>query len=246
VVWKNVEAGLTGAGDVDYLAPAEEWDGIEHDYLRWARDGGLGPVIVCRHVPSALFLVALPEPGSDDRWLQLDVRARVTFRGATVLRAGDAGPLAQLDERGFRRLRPGAEGLLKLVVSGIAPSGRPKAATLAKEGVAALLRSDPAGAEAAAAVFGPLAGAARRAARAAADGGWDRRAAAALQAWALARAPAAPAVLAGQVLARRAKATCPLLRTGIGAGRRAPEPRAEWVAGVARDHIVHGWTAPYA
>ncbi|HEX2236751.1 MAG TPA: hypothetical protein VHK89_10800, partial [Actinomycetota bacterium] len=154
VVWKNVEAGLTGEGDLDYLAPVEDWDAIEHDYLRWARDCGLGPVVVCRHVPSALFLVALAEPGSTDRWLQLDVRARVTFRGATVLRAGEVHALTQPDERGFRRLRPGCEGLLKLVVSGIAPGGRPKEANLRREGVAELLRADPGGAEPAAALFG--------------------------------------------------------------------------------------------
>jgi hypothetical protein len=243
-VWKNADAGLSGEGDVDFLAPAEDWDLIEHEFLRWARDVGLGPVIVCRHLPGALFLAALPAgPG---RWLQLDVRAYVTFRGALLLRPVEAASasLGEMDERGFRRLRPGVEGLVKLVVSGVGPGGRPKPRGLAKEGVVELLQRDPAGMEAGTRLFDPFDGVALRGARAASIGGWDRAAMAALEASALVRALARPPVLAGQALGRRAKRVCVLLRTGIRAGRMVPEPRSAWLEEVAGSHIVHGWSPP--
>jgi hypothetical protein len=241
-VWKNAEAGLAGEGDVDFLAPQGEWDAIEHDFLRWARDHELGPVIVCRHLPGAMFLVALP-PGPE-AWLQLDVRARVTWRGATLLEAGDAEPYTELDERGFRRLRPGAEGVLKLFVNGVAPGGRRKGAGLAREGVGALLERDPTGVAQAAALFGVLAPLVQAATAAVAAGRWPRRALAAIESVTLLRAPLEPVVLVGQAAARRAKRRCPVMVAGTRGGRRVPQPREEWLVRVARTHIVHGWMPP--
>jgi hypothetical protein len=238
-VWKNAEAGLAGEGDVDFLAPDAEWDAIEHDFLRWARDHHLGPVIVCRHLPGAMFLVALPPgPGA---WLQLDVRARVTWRGATLLEAGDAEPYTELDDRGFRRLRPGAEGLVKLFVNGVAPGGRRKDAGLAREGVGALLERDRTGVAHASALFGVLAPLVHAAAVAVAGGQWPRRALVAIESATLLRAPLAPPVLVGQAASRRAKRRCPVMAAGIRGGRRVPEPREEWLERVARTHIVHEW-----
>jgi hypothetical protein len=242
LVWKNVEAGLAGEGDVDFLAPEADWDAIEHDFLRWARDHALGPVVVCRHVAGAMFLVALPPQGGP--WVQLDVRARVTWRGATVLDARAAHALAEMDERGFRRLRPGAEGLIKLFLNGVAPGGRRKDAGLAREGVIDLLGRDPAGVERTAALFGLLAPLGRAAARAATTPAWPRAAMAALEGATVLRAALVPTVIAGQARARRAKARCPVLRAGIEGGRRVPGGRDEWLVRVARSHIVHDWLPP--
>jgi hypothetical protein len=235
-VYKNADAGLAGAGDVDFLAPEGDWDALELDFLSWARAEGLGSVIACRHMPGALFLIALRR---GEAWLQLDVRARITWRGATLLEPERAAQLMETDGRGFRRLRPGAEGVVKLVVSGVAPGGRPKPRGLAKERVRELLASDPEGARAAAGAFGVAAPAVRRGAAAAASGGWDGRAMAAVEVWALARAPAAPATLMGQARARRAKRDCLVLRTGIASGRMVPDDPAEWLRSVEETHCVH-------
>ncbi|CAN5212054.1 hypothetical protein BH18GEM1_BH18GEM1_23330 [soil metagenome] len=58
-VWKNVEAGLTGDGDVDFVASMEEWDDIEAEVRQGAAGERLGPVFACRHVPGSLFLIAV-------------------------------------------------------------------------------------------------------------------------------------------------------------------------------------------
>jgi hypothetical protein len=238
-VSKNADRALAGDGDIDFLAPEEHWDAIELEFLRWARASDLGPVPVCRHVPGALFLVALGDGRGP--WFQLDVRARATFRGSTLLRPQDATPLTEMDGRGFRRLRPGAEGLLKLVASGIAPGGRPKPDNLRRERVAELVGRDLAGTRRAAAGFGALAAAAVRAAQAVARGDWDRPSALALEARACARALVEPRVARAQLAARVAKKRCPLVATGIGRGRRVPDERDAWLELVSRTHPVHGY-----
>ncbi|MFN2490195.1 MAG: hypothetical protein ABR529_10760, partial [Actinomycetota bacterium] len=195
-VWKNIEAGLTGEGDVDFIAPVGEWDAIEHEFLRWARVHEVGPVVVCRHAPGALFLIALG--GRDEPWLQLDVRAHATLRGATVFRVEDALPLIEFDGRGFRRLQAGAEGIFKLVTSGLAPGGRPNPRGLRKERVAELLRDDPQAAAAATHTFGIARAALQAGAGAVAAGGWDRGAMARVEAYVMLRGMRTPHTAVGQ------------------------------------------------
>ena len=237
-VWKNADDALNGAGDVDCMAPRRHWDDVEHRFLRWARAHGLGPVVVCRHAPGALFLVAL-DP-SDGPWLQLDVRSVATLRGAPVCDAEDVAGLAIADERGFRRLAPGAEGALKLVISGIAPGGRPNLRGLRKERVGELLRADPSGVRRAARLFGPAEGALLAGAEAAAAGSWNRRAMALVEGSVMLRVLRRPTSPMAQLGMRRAKRRCPVLVTGIRHGRTIPGARAEWLRTVAETHIVHG------
>ena len=142
----------------------------------WATHVGLGPVVVCRHVPDGMFVVALD---AEREFFQLDVRSRATYRGATVFRAHDLVPMTEMDPRGFRTLRPGAEGLLKLVLKGVDRAGRPRPQNLRKECVLELMGRDAAGVRQAAALFGTrihcpdrddaLLGAARRTAAALLD-----------------------------------------------------------------------------
>ena len=236
-VWKNVEAGLNGSGDVDYAAPTTDWATIESAFLKWAGTQGLGPVVACRHVPDALFLIALDR--SKGAFAQLDVRGRATFRGSRIFHPEDLRTLSQRDERGFRRLRPGAEGLIKLVLNGVAAGGRPKPRGLGKEGVGALLGGDPDGARLAARLFGLARPAAAAGAAAAATGVWDRRAMVLVELRALALTPLNPDIVWKRLAARRVKRTCPVLVAGIDHGRCIPGDLDAWVAEVALDHAVH-------
>src|SRR5207247_2510589 len=140
---KNAEAALRGDGDVDLLAPRRDWDAVAAEFGRWADRYGLGPRMECRHVPGALFLTAADPV--DGGAFELDVKARVTHRGAVLVRPRDLGPLSVLDERGIRRLRPGAEGLLKLVVNGTHRTGAPRHDRIRREAIVECIGHDPQG-----------------------------------------------------------------------------------------------------
>lgn len=237
-VWKNADAGLDGTGDIDFVAPRSTWPAVEGAFRSWARDETMGPVIACRHMPDTIFLIAVDRVRTD--FVQLDVRSRMTFRGSTVFVAEDLRSCFELDDRGFRRLRAGAEGLLKLVVSGIAPGGRSKDRSLAKEGVVELLSRDPRGLEAAAALFGPVGAAARSGAEALTEGRWNRRAMAAVEAWFVVKGLTEPLTALGRARAKRAKAGCELIQTSIRSSRRIPGDLDEWLARVEQDHAPSG------
>jgi hypothetical protein len=152
VVWKNASSALAGHGDLDVVASPTEWNGIESEFRRWAKAVGLHPVVVCRHVPGSMFLIAAdPERPA---FFELDVKARGTYRGRTIFRAADLLRLCELDSRAFRRLRPGAEGLLKLILNGTADDGTLNPQRVERERIVDLLDSDPVGAERAARLFG--------------------------------------------------------------------------------------------
>lgn len=232
-VLKNIEAGLSGEGDVDFIAPRVEWEGIRILFESWAKEMGLGPVIACRHVPSALFLLAVDRSVPD--FLQLDVRDRITFRGATVFESSDAAHLMEMDARGFRRLRPGAEGLFKLVVNATGPTGRPKPRILEKENVIDLLRSDPEGVlSAASSIFARVEESVLTGARAAIEGSWKRRAMATVEAWYVLKILGDPRTAGLRLRARRAKNECEVMRTSLGSARRIPGDVDLWLEEVAR------------
>ena len=179
LAWKGVGSALTGDGDVDSAAPAEAWPIVVDTFVDWAAGEGFAPVIVCPHAPGLLHIVTLA-PG-DEVLYELDVNRRKVFLGATLFRPADLLPLALMDAGGYRRLRPGAEGLLKLVQNGMARGGRVRWEGIARKGIRELLVADPDGVRAAARFFGLAAPAAVRGARAVADGRWDRGAMLALE-----------------------------------------------------------------
>jgi hypothetical protein len=233
-IWKNAEAGLAGIGDLDAIAPASDWAAAAAEHRRWALSHGLGPPLECRHVPGVLFLVAFSsdEPGS---LLQLDVSTHIFVQGAPLVPAASLGPLLRVDARGFRRLRPGAEALFKLLQSathsGQPPPGMPVDARLVE-----LLKCDPDGVDAAAQLLGRAGPAAWRAARGALAQRWDRGAMAELAGWCflvVLRRPMMPArrVISGLGFARR----CPLI-AALAAGRRVPGQVDPWLARVAATH----------
>jgi hypothetical protein len=239
-VWKNADSALLGTGDVDSVAARRAWPMIEREFHAWAQQRDLGPSFSCRHIPRTVNHFVLPSGGPD--LLQLEVKAGATFRGSVQFHAVDVLALSQIDERGFRELRPGAEGLLKLVLNGMHRGGRPDWDGIADKHVLELLESDWEGAERMAARLGPGAGAVLRAANAARRGDWDRRAMLELEAWAAAKSVVQPHVIAERVWFRLVrKPRCPVLRTVYQHGRRVPDadPMA-WLRTVGEGHHVRG------
>lgn len=236
-VWKNVDSALTGHGDVDSLAPPAEWGAIETEFRAWAAAEGLDPVIVCRHIPQGPHFIAL-EPDSP-YLVQLDVKERATLRGCTLLDVPMLLELAEVDERGIRRIRPGPEGVIKLLSNGMARGGGRNAEGLRKKGVAELLACDPEGVRAAARFFGRAEGALLDGAAAVVAGGWDRRAMRAVEVHAYLRALTEPGVALSRTWFNWvAKERCPVVRLIRHHDRRVPDGREAWLAEVARSHIV--------
>jgi hypothetical protein len=237
LVWKNVESALDGEGDIDSAAAPADWDVLEERFLAWARERNLLPVALCRHIPGGRNLIAAP-PGSDT-FFELSIKHDKAFRGSTLFVLDDLLAMSEFDERGFRKLRPGAEGLLKLVLNGSKWFGRPDVEGLKSKHVQELVASDPAGVEMASAIFGRAAGAARDLAAAVAEGRWSHRAMGTIEARALAKALQHPAVTARRIWFRlTTHRRCPVVYA-IGHGRVITEPREAWLADVARTHVLY-------
>lgn len=235
VVYKNVESALTGHGDVDSLAPARDWPGIGRVWRDWVADHEMGPAILCRHVPQGPHFVTLsPE---SDYLVQFDVKLLVTYRGATLMSVDDVADLIEMDERGFRRIRPGVEGVLKLVYNGTLSGGRMNPDGLKTKRVLELLESDPEGVRGAARLFGPAERAVLRATERAIQGDWSRASMVAIEAWASLKSTTEVPLAAGRVWFNQvAKKECPVLQVIREHDRRVPEDRAAWLRRVAETH----------
>ena len=237
LVWKNVESALEGEGDIDSAAAPADWDSLEEQFLRWARDLELLPVVMCRHIPGGRNLIAAPIGTAT--FLELSIKHDKAFRGSTLFVLDDLLAMSEMDDRGFRKLRPGAEGLFKLVLNGSKWFGRPDVDGLTSKRVRELLASDPEGVRLASRVFGRADGAARDLAQAVVEGKWDRRAMLAIEANAVAKGLRSPAVMARRAWFRLTTARrCPVVYA-IGHGRVITEPREAWLADVGRSHELY-------
>ncbi len=238
VVWKNVDSALSGTGDIDAAAPPTDWPVITDEFRRWAATYALGPVVVCRHIPGGLNLIAVPP--RMPTFLEIGVKARKVWRGATLFVLDDLKPLMIEDERGFRRLRLGAEGLFKFVLNGTRRGGRPDWDALRAKHVLEQIRDDPAGTRAAARLFGTVEDSLVKATERAVAGEWDRTAMLKVEAWALAKALGAPRVLLDRLRFRAvSSATCPVVATLLTRRRRIPDDREAWMRLVATTHSVY-------
>jgi hypothetical protein len=237
LVWKNVESALDGQGDIDAAAAPADWDALEQQFLDWARELDLLPAALCHHIPGGRNLIAAPI--GTPTFFELSIKHDKAFRGSTLFVLDDLLAMSENDDRGFRKLRPGAEGLLKLVLNGSKWLGRPDLEGLTSKHVRELVASDPEGVALASKVFGPAQSAARSLAAAVAGGGWDRRAMCIVEAHAVAKGFVHPSVMARRGWFRlTAQRQCPVVYA-IGHGRVITEPRDEWLAGVARGHVLH-------
>lgn len=234
-VWKNVESALAGTGDVDSFSPPEHWPGIQRHFTDWAATQGLGPVLTCRHIPQGPHFITV-EPGSP-YIVQLDVKDRGTFRGSTLIDAWTLPGLSELDDRGFRRVRPGVEGILKLCMNGTRRGGRPNRAALDAKNVRALLAVDPEGVQLGADLLGWARGPARRGARAVLEGGWDRRAMASVEAWSAVRGLAEPrTALSRWWFLRSVAPRCPVIQLIRTENRRITGDPIRWIRSMAPGH----------
>jgi hypothetical protein len=236
-LWKNADAALSGSGDIDTTAPTSDWDAITEEVVRWAREHDLGPVAQCRHVYGVLFILVMDR--KNRTFFELDVNDRKYFRGWTMFRPSGLAPFMEIDERGFRRVTRGMEGVILLVQNGLRWGGRPNPAGMRKRRIPELLADDPDGVRRAAALFGGARPALAAAAEAVARGRWNRTAMLAVEAWAVLHALAAPGIVFGRVRSRPIKRRCPLLRTIFIDDRRFPEDAEEWLRQVSRTHPVH-------
>lgn len=234
--WKSPNNAFAGRGDVDSCAPESDWPMIEDEFHAWAEGNGLVSVGGCKHVPGVLFLAAIdPETR---KLHELDVNGRKYFRGWTMFRPEDLADLMHIDPRGFRSIRPGAEGLIQLVQNGLLWGGRQNPEGLRIKGVVPKLKGDPEGADEASRLFGRSAPAIRAAWRATVEGGWDRRSMLGVEARALSHAPLEPGVAASRVWAKFVKRRCPLLKTLFAGGRAVPADLDAWVSEARRVHPV--------
>jgi thymidylate kinase len=224
-VWKDPEPAFAGAEDIDAAAPRAAWPEITRVFRRWASQRSM-PLVVCTHIPETLNLFAV----CGDELLQLEVRARGMFRGAVHFAAQDLRDVSVMDARGFRVLRPGARGLLRLTLDGLRRGGQPNWSAIREHRVVETLAQDLEGAELMAAHLGPAAASAARAARAAAEGGWDRNALVQLEAAAALRAPLRPHLPVSQTWFREVRRPrCPVLQTVYAHGRMLQEPTERWL-----------------
>jgi hypothetical protein len=235
-VWKSPESAFHGSGDIDAVASKDDWMIVIRECRLWARERSLGPLVLCTHVPELLILAACEGDGST-ALLQMDVYSHHVFRGAR-LDVRNLRPLMRLDERGFRRLRPGAEGLQLLLERGIGYGGTVANAYTA-ERIAELLREDPEGVEQTAAILGARGRHALAAARGLAAGGWDRREVILLELRSVARLLQDPRDLSACLVrdARRLR-RCLVIRT-LQEGRRVSGDLDQWLEQVRQSHTVY-------
>jgi len=238
IVWKNVDAALIGDGDIDSAAADEEWPRVEAHFREWATAHGLGPVVVCRHIPGGLNLIAVPDGMST--FLELSAKQNKIFRGTTLFELEDLTPLAEMDPRGFRRVRPGAEGVFKLLLNGSKWGGRRNLQGLESKNVPALLRDDPAGVRMAARLFGRAERAILALAGAVERGGWRGDAMLAVEVRSIAKGLGHPRVLARRARFRLfATQQCPVVDAILNDHRRIPADRDAWLRRVAAGHAVY-------
>jgi hypothetical protein len=232
-VWKNADRALEGEGDIDSVAPKDAWPALVDEFRRWARESRIGPVVACSHAPGTLVVVGCAGR-TPTRLLQLDVYERV----AGVADASALEPVMEKDPRGFRRLRPGAEGLLLLLAITRRGARRPRSAH-DLERVAQLVTDDPDGARCVASCLGDVGPRALAGATAVAAGRWDRRPMLALEFGYLVRALRDPRPRAAWLaFVLRGRRRCPVL-LALARGRVVPGDLAAWLDEVARSHRVY-------
>jgi len=235
LVYKNADSALHGTGDVDATAAPDEWGAISKTFRAWG--GAYGPTAACSHIPGGLNLIVAPT--DMDTVLEMGMKLRKSYRGSTLFSWDQLVPLATWDERGFRELRHGAEGLLKLILNGIKRDGSKNEELFAPKRIVDNLSSDIEGVHVAAEALLSNQGAraAVRLADAAVSGGWDRRAARRIQRAAYLSALIRPGFALERARFSRQRLTvCPVTTVLLGGQRKIPADRGVWWNRVVETH----------
>jgi len=242
-MWKSARSAFSGNGDIDSVAPVGDLPLIEAEFVRWAAEQGVEPVITCPHAEP--FMYVLIAVDRDQRsMLELDVTLRKTFRGSTLFLPKDLLPLMVVDHDGVRRIRSGAEGVILLVHNGMRRGGGVDRIGLKRKQIPELLTEDPIGVEAATGLFGRGASAAGEGARSVMHGSWNRRAMMTVEMWAVLGALRELDVLRARARFRfLTKRRCPILNR-VYADRRIPGDVEAWMRIVIGTHTVYGWNEP--
>lgn len=236
-IWKNVTSAFAGTGDVDSFAPPEDWPAIGRTFEAWVREHELGPLIICRHIPQGPHFMTLQE--GSPYLVQLDVKVRGTFRGSTLIDASDLQRLSEIDPLGFRRVRPGVEGVIKLLLNGTRKGGGPNLEGLRVKRVADLLAADPPGVADGVELAGAAAPALQRGVDAVLAGTWDHAAMRRVEAWFALRSLTEPGVAVSRLWFLKYRAPrCPVVSLIRDHERRVPDDRDRWLAEVSRSHEV--------
>jgi hypothetical protein len=235
-VWKNADSALAGKGDIDSVSPRRDREALLREFRGWAVENRFAPIFTCAHLPGSVLAVALRDRSE---LVELQLCEQAMFRGSTLFEAADLVRLMSMDKRGFRRLRPGAEGLLLLLHNGMRHGGRPAYRSLHDKGIIRLLQSDRTGVEAATYLFGAARESAYRLATAVLRGGWDRPSAIAVEVWAASRSLGNPRLLALRAVYQLTGGRyCPMLPI-LRRGRKLEGDVDEWLS---RAKSSHRWS----
>jgi hypothetical protein len=168
----------------------------------------------------------------------LDLCADCYWRGAPLFSAEQVAPLMATDRRGFRYLRPGAEGVLLLLLNGIRRGGAADREAIENQLVRELIESDSEGVRAAATVLRVAQDECLTLVDSLRHGTWKRTSALRLELGAIARAVASPRNLASRAVFRaHAFRGCEIIRA-TRTGRNRPHNLASWLQQVSETHRV--------
>lgn len=235
-VWKGLGGALAGTGDVDAVGSRAAWPAVSRLYEGWSLERGASAAITCHHVPGVVHLLALFR---DLPWIaELDVCDEFYWRGSVLFTAKQLAPLMTQDPRGFRYLRPGARGLLLLLMNGVRRGGGSDDRALRDNGIERLLREDPLGVTEAAGLLGGGQTSALRLSAAVRKGRWRRRSSLLLEGRALLRSIADPRRTGARLRFRlTASRSCPVLVT-VREHRAVPQDSEAWLERVGLSHRV--------
>jgi hypothetical protein len=231
-VWKHAKKSLRGEGDVDAILPRRERQAALAAFQAWAERSGDVAVVVCDHVPASTIAVGVGPTGELE---QLDLIHAFVLHAAALVGAERLDAVATTGADGDRMLRPGAEGLLRLLREELRAGGRALAADPVE--VRELLVVDGPGLEATAALLGAAGPHASRLARAVVGGRWSKKAVLAIELAMLTRAVRDPHLVAACLRFDMRGRRC-LVIDALRGGRRLSAPPSAWLERVRATHLV--------
>lgn len=236
VIYKNLDSALYGVGDVDAAASPAEWPRIQQVVSAYARRLDLGAVRACNHIPGGVNLIVVPSDA--ETVLEIGIKEYKAFRGSALFTWDVLQPFAVSDPRGFRLVRPGVEGFLKLLLNGMLRGGRPNWQGIRDKHVIEDLRKDPEGAAAAVMLVSRLSRpAARTLVSDAVSGRWNRLAAIAIESVAIGQAVIHPGTAVDRLSFRYGSSRdCPIVRVLLDGKRRIPNNRGLWLEEIDETH----------